>query len=298
MSENDILMLCDVNTSHKRYSGYYVNMVVPTSNKRLLGQERLNHDLKHGEVIYKYRNGDKSISEETYQKSLESLIADNIELAYKWAMDFIIKKKDFSKLYTLDMACSDALYALIKFIKNDYDYTMGYVVSTGAKMSIIRELQNCYNVAVFGNTSQRIIGYINDVRDYINSHEDCDVKTIASELRMRVDTVYSVLGLMRGTVELDSKISDEPCTSSDYYDILSKESLDNFKHRDSDRLKLNEMLSNLLDVERDIVLQKYRISNLKTKDVLHKYKITKSQYNDIYSQTMEKLQNEVKQNSL
>lgn len=159
----DKLMLCDASTSRRRYSGYYFNMVVPKSEERLLGKERLNHDLHHGEIIYKYRNGDKSISEETYNNSVESLIADNIELAYKWAMDFVSRKKDFSRLYTLEMACSDALYALTKFIKDEYDYTKGYVVSTGAKMNIIRELQNSYNIAVFGNTSQRILGYINDV---------------------------------------------------------------------------------------------------------------------------------------
>ena len=75
-------MLCDASTSRRRYSGYYFNMVVPKSEERLLGKERLNHDLYHGEIIYKYRNGDTSISEETYNNSVESLIADNIEVGY------------------------------------------------------------------------------------------------------------------------------------------------------------------------------------------------------------------------
>ena len=286
-------MLCDAGTSRRRYSGYYFNMVVPKSEERLLGKERLNHDLHHGEIIYKYRNGDESISEETYNNSVESLIADNIELAYKWAMDFVSRKKDFSRLYTLEMACSDALYALTKFIKDEYDYTKGYVVSTGAKMNIIRELQNSYNVAVFGNTSQRILGYINDVKNYINKHPDYDVMTIAEDLRMRVDTVYSVLNLMKGVLELDGILTFDTEYESTYHDIISKESLDDYKHEDLDRKRLKEMLSTLSEKERAVVLHKSKIDkNLSTSEVLNKYGIDKDEYNNIYEQSLNKLRAE------
>lgn len=289
----DKLMLCDASTSRRRYSGYYFNMVVPKSEERLLGKERLNHDLHHGEIIYKYRNGDKSISEETYNNSVESLIADNIELAYKWAMDFVSRKKDFSRLYTLEMACSDALYALTKFIKDEYDYTKGYVVSTGAKMNIIRELQNSYNIAVFGNTSQRILGYINDVKNYINKHPDYDVMTIAEDLRMRVDTVYSVLNLMKGVLELDGILTFDTEYESTYHDIISKESLDDFKHEDLDRKRLKEMLSTLSEKERVVVLHKSKIDkSLSTLEVLSKYGIDKNEYNNIYEQSLNKLRAE------
>lgn len=286
-------MLCDASISRRRYSGYYFNMVVPKSEERLLGKERLNHDLHHGEIIYKYRNGDESISEETYNNSVESLIADNIELAYKWAMDFVTKKKDFSKLYTLEMACSDALYALTKFIKDEYDYTKGYVVSTGAKMNIIRELQNSYNVAVFGNTSQRILGYINDVRNYINKNPDYDVATMAEDLKMRVDTVYSVLNLMKGVLELDGILTFDTEYESTYHDIISKESLDDFKHEDLDRKRLKEMLSTLSEKERVVVLHKSKIDkSLSTLEVLSKYGIDKNEYNNIYEQSLNKLRAE------
>ena len=289
----DKLMLCDASTSRRRYSGYYFNTVVPKSEERLLGKERLNHDLHHGEIIYKYRNGDKSISEETYNNSVESLIADNIELAYKWAMDFVSRKKDFSRLYTLEMACSDALYALTKFIKDEYDYTKGYVVSTGAKMNIIRELQNSYNIAVFGNTSQRILGYINDVKNYINKHPDYDVMTIAEDLRMRVDTVYSVLNLMKGVLELDGILTFDTEYESTYHDIISKESLDDFKHEDLDRKRLKEMLSTLSEKERVVVLHKSKIDkSLFTSEVLSKYGIDKNEYNNIYEQSLNKLRAE------
>lgn len=286
-------MLCDASTSRRRYSGYYFNMVVPKSEERLLGKERLNHDLHHGEIIYKYRNGDESISEETYNNSVESLIADNIELAYKWAMDFVSRKKDFSRLYSLEMACSDALYALTKFIKDEYDYTKGYVVSTGAKMNIVRELQNSYNVAVFGNTSQRILGYINDVKNYINKHPDYDVMTIAEDLRMRVDTVYSVLNLMKGVLELDGILTFDTEYESTYHDIISKESLDDYKHEDLDRKRLKEMLSTLSEKERAVVLHKSKIDkNLSTSEVLNKYGIDKDEYNNIYEQSLNKLRAE------
>lgn len=286
-------MLCDAGTSRRRYSGYYFNMVVPKSEERLLGKERLNHDLHHGEIIYKYRNGDESISEETYNNSVESLIADNIELAYKWAMDFVSRKKDFSRLYTLEMACSDALYALTKFIKDEYDYTKGYVVSTGAKMNIVRELQNSYNVAVFGNTSQRILGYINDVRNYINKNPDYDVATMAEDLRMRVDTVYSVLNLMKGVLELDGILTFDTEYESTYHDIISKESLDDYKHEDLDRKRLKEMLSTLSEKERAVVLHKSKIDkNLSTSEVLNKYGIDKDEYNNIYEQSLNKLRAE------
>lgn len=292
----DKLMLCDANTSRRRYSGYYFNMVVPKSDERLLGRERLQHDLHHGEIIYKYRNGDESISEETYNNSVESLIADNIELAYKWAMDFVSRKKDFSRLYTLEMACSDALYALTKFIKDEYDYTKGYVVSTGAKMNIVRELQNSYNVAVFGNTSQRILGYINDVKNYINKHPDYDVMTIAEDLRMRVDTVYSVLNLMKGVLELDGILTFDTEYESTYHDIISKESLDDYKHEDLDRKRLKEMLSILSEKERVIVLHKSKIDKgLSTSEVLGKYGIDKDEYNNIYEQSLSKLRAEAQQ---
>lgn len=286
-------MLCDASTSRRRYSGYYFNMVVPKSEERLLGKERLNYDLHHGEIIYKYRNGDKSISEESYNNSVESLIADNIELAYKWAMDFVSRKKDFSRLYTLEMACSDALYALTKFIKDEYDYTKGYVVSTGAKMNIIRELQNSYNVAVFGNTSQRILGYINDVKNYINKHPDYDVATIAEDLRMRVDTVYSVLNLMKGVLELDGILTFDTEYESTYHDIISKESLDDYKHEDLDRKRLKEMLSTLSEKERVVVLHKSKVDNsLSTSEILGKYNIDKDEYNNIYEQSLNKLRAE------
>lgn len=286
-------MLCDASTSRRRYSGYYFNMVVPKSEERLLGKERLNHDLHHGEIIYKYRNGDESISEETYNNSVESLIADNIELAYKWAMDFVSRKKDFSRLYTLEMACSDALYALTKFIKDEYDYTKGYVVSTGAKMNIIRELQNSYNVAIFGNTSQRILGYINDVKNYINKHPDYDVMTIAEDLRMRIDTVYSVLNLMKGVLELDGILTFDTEYESTYHDIISKESLDDYKHEDLDKKRLREMLSTLSERERVVVLHKSKIDkNLSTSEVLNKYGIDKDEYNNIYEQSLSKLRAE------
>ena len=289
----DKLMLCDASTSRRRYSGYYFNMVVPKSEERLLGKERLNHDLHHGEIIYKYRNGDESISEETYNNSVESLIADNIELAYKWAMDFVSRKKDFSRLYTLEMACSDALYALTKFIKDEYDYTKGYVVSTGAKMNIIRELQNSYNVAIFGNTSQRILGYINDVKNYINKHPDYDVMTIAEDLRMRIDTVYSVLNLMKGVLELDGILTFDTEYESTYHDIISKESLDDYKHEDLDKKRLREMLSTLSERERVVVLHKSKIDkNLSTSEVLNKYGIDKDEYNNIYEQSLSKLRAE------
>ena len=289
----DKLMLCDASTSRRRYSGYYFNMVVPKSEERLLGKERLNYDLYHGEIIYKYRNGDKSISEESYNNSAESLIADNIELAYKWAMDFVSRKKDFSRLYTLEMACSDALYALTKFIKDEYDYTKGYVVSTGAKMNIVRELQNSYNVAVFGNTSQRILGYINDVKNYINKHPDYDVMTIAEDLRMRVNTVYSVLNLMKGVLELDGILTFDTEYESTYHDIISKESLDDYKHEDLDRKRLKEMLSTLSEKERAVVLHKSKIDkNLSTSEVLNKYGIDKDEYNNIYEQSLNKLRAE------
>ena len=289
----DKLMLCDASTSRRRYSGYYFNMVVPKSEERLLGKERLNYDLHHGEIIYKYRNGDKSISEESYNNSVESLIADNIELAYKWAMDFVSRKKDFSRLYSLEMACSDALYALTKFIKDEYDYTKGYVVSTGAKMNIIRELQNSYNVAVFGNTSQRILGYINDVKNYINKHPDYDVMTIAEDLRMRVDTVYSVLNLMKGVLELDGILTFDTEYESTYHDIISKESLDDYKHEDLDRKRLKEMLSTLSEKERAVVLHKSKIDkNLSTSEVFNKYGIDKDEYNNIYEQSLNKLRAE------
>lgn len=290
-------MLCDASTSRRRYSGYYFNMVVPKSEERLLGKERLNYDLHHGEIIYKYRNGDKSISEETYNNSVESLIADNIELAYKWAMDFVSRKKDFSRLYTLEMACSDALYALTKFIKDEYDYMKGYVVSTGAKMNIVRELQNSYNVAVFGNTSQRILGYINDVKNYINKHPDYDVMTIAEDLRMRVDTVYSVLNLMKGVLELDGILTFDTEYESTYHDIISKESLDDYKHEDLDRKRLKEMLSTLSEKERAVVLHKSKIDkSLSTLEVLSKYGIDKDEYNNIYEQSLNKLRAEAQQN--
>ena len=293
----DKLMLCDASTSRRRYSGYYFNMVVPKSEERLLGKERLNYDLHHGEIIYKYRNGDKSISEETYNNSVESLIADNIELAYKWAMDFVSRKKDFSRLYTLEMACSDALYALTKFIKDEYDYMKGYVVSTGAKMNIVRELQNSYNVAVFGNTSQRILGYINDVKNYINKHPDYDVMTIAEDLRMRVDTVYSVLNLMKGVLELDGILTFDTEYESTYHDIISKESLDDYKHEDLDRKRLKEMLSTLSEKERAVVLHKSKIDkSLSTLEVLSKYGIDKDEYNNIYEQSLNKLRAEAQQN--
>lgn len=289
----DKLMLCDASTSRRRYSGYYFNMVVPKSEERLLGKERLNHDLHHGEIIYKYRNGDESISEETYNNSVESLIADNIELAYKWAMDFVSRKKDFSRLYSLEMACSDALYALTKFIKDEYDYTKGYVVSTGAKMNIVRELQNSYNVAVFGNTSQRILGYINDVKNYINKHPDYDVMTIAEDLRMRVDTVYSVLNLMKGVLELDGILTFDTEYESTYHDIISKESLDDYKHEDLDRKRLKEILSTLSEKERAVVLHKSKIDkNLSTSEALNKYGIDKDEYNNIYEQSLNKLRAE------
>lgn len=294
--EQDKLMLCDASTSRRRYSGYYFNMVVPKSEERLLGKERLNHDLHHGEIIYKYRNGDESISEETYNNSVESLIADNIELAYKWAMDFVTKKKDFSKLYTLEMACSDALYALTKFIKDEYDYTKGYVVSTGAKMNIIRELQNSYNVAVFGNTSQRILGYINDVRNYINKNPDYDVATMAEDLRMRVDTVYSVLNLMKGVLELDGILTFDTEYESTYHDIISKESLDDYKHEDLDKKRLNEMLSTLSEKERVVVLHKSKIDkSLSTLEIFNKYDIDRDEYNNIYEQSLNKLRAEARQ---
>lgn len=289
----DKLMLCDASTSRRRYSGYYFNMVVPKSEERLLGKERLNYDLHHGEIIYKYRNGDKSISEETYNNSVESLIADNIELAYKWAMDFVSRKKDFSRLYTLEMACSDALYALTKFIKDGYDYTKGYVVSTGAKMNIIRELQNSYNVAIFGNTSQRILGYINDVKNYINKHPDYDVMTIAEDLRMRIDTVYSVLNLMKGVLELDGILTFDTEYESTYHDIISKESLDDYKHEDLDKKRLREMLSTLSEKERVVVLHKSKINkSLSISEVLNKYGIDKDEYNNIYEQSLSKLRAE------
>ena len=289
-------MLCDASTSRRRYSGYYFNMVVPKSEERLLGKERLNHDLHHGEIIYKYRNGDESISEETYNNSVESLIADNIELAYKWAMDFVTKKKDFSKLYTLEMACSDALYALTKFIKDEYDYTKGYVVSTGAKMNIIRELQNSYNVAVFGNTSQRILGYINDVRNYINKNPDYDVATMAEDLRMRVDTVYSVLNLMKGILELDGILTFDTEYESTYHDIISKESLDDYKHEDLDKKRLNEMLSTLSEKERVVVLHKSKIDkSLSASEIFNKYDIDRDEYNNIYEQSLNKLRAEAQQ---
>lgn len=289
-------MLCDASTSRRRYSGYYFNMVVPKSEERLLGKERLNHDLHHGEIIYKYRNGDESISEETYNNSVESLIADNIELAYKWAMDFVTKKKDFSKLYTLEMACSDALYALTKFIKDEYDYTKGYVVSTGAKMNIIRELQNSYNVAVFGNTSQRILGYINDVRNYINKNPDYDVATMAEDLRMRVDTVYSVLNLMKGVLELDGILTFDTEYESTYHDIISKESLDDYKHEDLDKKRLNEMLSTLSEKERVVVLHKSKIDkSLSASEIFNKYDIDRDEYNNIYEQSLNKLRAEAQQ---
>lgn len=289
-------MLCDASTSRRRYSGYYFNMVVPKSEERLLGKERLNHDLHHGEIIYKYRNGDESISEETYNNSVESLIADNIELAYKWAMDFVTKKKDFSKLYTLEMACSDALYALTKFIKDEYDYTKGYVVSTGAKMNIIRELQNSYNVAVFGNTSQRILGYINDVRNYINKNPDYNVATMAEDLRMRVDTVYSVLNLMKGVLELDGILTFDTEYESTYHDIISKESLDDYKHEDLDKKRLNEMLSTLSEKERVVVLHKSKIDkSLSTLEIFNKYDIDRDEYNNIYEQSLNKLRAEARQ---
>ena len=292
----DKLMLCDASTSRRRYSGYYFNMVVPKSEERLLGKERLNHDLHHGEIIYKYRNGDESISEETYNNSVESLIADNIELAYKWAMDFVTKKKDFSKLYTLEMACSDALYALTKFIKDEYDYTKGYVVSTGAKMNIIRELQNSYNVAVFGNTSQRILGYINDVRNYINKNPDYDVATMAEDLRMRVDTVYSVLNLMKGVLELDGILTFDTEYESTYHDIISKESLDDYKHEDLDKKRLNEMLSTLSEKERVVVLHKSKIDkSLSASEIFNKYDIDRDEYNNIYEQSLNKLRAEAQQ---
>lgn len=289
-------MLCDASTSRRRYSGYYFNMVVPKSEERLLGKERLNYDLHHGEIIYKYRNRDKSISEESYNNSVESLIADNIELAYKWAMDFVTKKKDFSKLYTLEMACSDALYALTKFIKDEYDYTKGYVVSTGAKMNIIRELQNSYNVAVFGNTSQRILGYINDVRNYINKNPDYDVATMAEDLRMRVDTVYSVLNLMKGVLELDGILTFDTEYESTYHDIISKESLDDYKHEDLDKKRLNEMLSTLSEKERVVVLHKSKIDkSLSTLEIFNKYDIDRDEYNNIYEQSLNKLRAEARQ---
>ena len=289
----DKLMLCDASTSRRRYSGYYFNMVVPKSEERLLGKERLNHDLHHGEIIYKYRNGDKSISEETFNNSVESLIADNIELAYKWAMDFVSRKKDFSRLYTLEMACSDALYALTKFIKDEYDYTKGYVVSTGAKMNIVRELQNSYNVAVFGNTSQRILGYINDVKNYINKHPDYDVMTIAEDLRMRVDTVYSVLNLMKGVLELDGILTFDTEYESTYHDIISKESLDDYKHEDLDKKRLNEMLSTLSEKERVVVLHKSKIDkSLSASEIFNKYDIDRDEYNNIYEQSLNKLRAE------
>lgn len=289
-------MLCDASTSRRRYSGYYFNMVVPKSEERLLGKERLNHDLHHGEIIYKYRNGDESISEETYNNSVESLIADNIELAYKWAMDFVSRKKDFSRLYTLEMACSDALYALTKFIKDEYDYTKGYVVSTGAKMNIIRELQNSYNVAIFGNTSQRILGYINDVKNYINKHPDYDVMTIAEDLRMRVDTVYSVLNLMKGVLELDGILTFDTEYESTYHDIISKESLDDYKHEDLDKKRLNEMLSTLSEKERVVVLHKSKIDkSLSASEIFNKYDIDRDEYNNIYKQSLNKLRAEAQQ---
>ena len=292
----DKLMLCDASTSRRRYSGYYFNMVVPKSEERLLGKERLNHDLHHGEIIYKYRNGDESISEETYNNSVESLIADNIELAYKWAMDFVSRKKDFSRLYTLEMACSDALYALTKFIKDEYDYTKGYVVSTGAKMNIIRELQNSYNVAIFGNTSQRILGYINDVKNYINKHPDYDVMTIAEDLRMRVDTVYSVLNLMKGVLELDGILTFDTEYESTYHDIISKESLDDYKHEDLDKKRLNEMLSTLSEKERVVVLHKSKIDkSLSASEIFNKYDIDRDEYNNIYKQSLNKLRAEAQQ---
>ena len=292
----DKLMLCDASTSRRRYSGYYFNMVVPKSEERLLGKERLNYDLHHGEIIYKYRNGDESISEETYNNSVESLIADNIELAYKWAMDFVSRKKDFSRLYSLEMACSDALYALTKFIKDEYDYTKGYVVSTGAKMNIIRELQNSYNVAVFGNTSQRILGYINDVRNYINKNPDYDVATMAEDLRMRVDTVYSVLNLMKGVLELDGILTFDTEYESTYHDIISKESLDDYKHEDLDKKRLNEMLSTLSEKERVVVLHKSKIDkSLSTLEIFNKYDIDRDEYNNIYEQSLNKLRAEARQ---
>jgi len=292
MNSNE-LMLCDANTSRRRYNGYYFNMVVPKSDERLLGRERLQHDLYHGEIIYKYRNGDKSISEEVYNSSVESLIADNVELAYKWAMDFVSRKKDFSRLYTLEMACSDALYALTKFIKDEYDYTKGYVVSTRVKMSIIRELQNSYNVAIFGNTSQRILGYISDVKKYIQEHPDYDITTMAEDLRMRVDTVYSVLNLMKGVLELDGILTFDTEYESTYHDIISKESLDDFKHQDLDKKRLKEMLLTLSEKERVVVLHKSKIDkSLSISEVLSKYGIDKNEYNNIYEQSLNKLRAE------
>lgn len=298
MNSNE-LMLCDANTSRRRYNGYYFNMVVPKSDERLLGRERLQHDLYHGEIIYKYRNGDKSISEEVYNNSVESLIADNVELAYKWAMDFVNRKKDFSRLYTLEMACSDALYALTKFIKDEYDYTKGYVVSTRAKMSIIRELQNSYNVAIFGNTSQRILGYMNDIKKYIQEHSDYDITTMAEDLRMRVDTVYSVLNLMKGVLELDGILTFDTEYESTYHDIISKESLDDFKHQDLDKKRLKEMLSTLSEKERVIVLHKSKVDrSLSTSEILSKYNIDKDEYNNIYEQSLNKLRAEAQQNMI
>ena len=144
------LMVCDRQTSVKRYSGLYNSLLVPVSEERLLGQERLEHDIAYGTIIAKYRNGDTSISFSEYEDAVEELIATNIELAYKWATQFLSNKQDKRHVYTLNMACLDAMYALIKYVKNTYDPSKGFVVSTGARWFITRELQDNYSVMVFG----------------------------------------------------------------------------------------------------------------------------------------------------
>ena len=70
------LMVCDRQTSVKRYSGLYNGLLVPVSEERLLGQERLEHDIAYGTIIAKYRNGDTSISFRLHSSCQTSKIND------------------------------------------------------------------------------------------------------------------------------------------------------------------------------------------------------------------------------
>lgn len=285
------LMVCDRQTSVKRYSGLYNGLLVPVSEERLLGQERLEHDIAYGTIIAKYRNGDTSISFSEYEDAVEELIATNIELAYKWATQFLSNKQDKRHVYTLNMACLDAMYALIKYVKNTYDPSKGFIVSTGARWFITRELQDNYSVMVFGVKSQHIPRTLSAINKYYAENPEGSIYDLSEQINVPISTIESVVNISLNPLSLNKQVESRGSYKgeiSELQDILSEEDLMTPESEFTQK-KIEEVTSVLTDFEKEALFSKYNIFGYDKEDFVKKHNLNTRSFRMLCKKIIDKV---------
>lgn len=291
---NNKLMLCDKRTSYQRYAGFFQGLLVPVSEERLTGKARLEHDLKYGKIVAEYRKNNCIIKQDEYDEAFEELIASNVELAYKWAMDFLHNKKENLHLYTTQMACNDALFALIKYVKNKYDPNRGYIVATGASKNVLRELQNNFAVAVYGTTSQYLPRNLSLINQYWEKHENNgSLDELSKEIGIPKRTVESMMNIGKSFVSLNTIVDEQFNHSNglktEMQDVISEDNLQGKKTQKEDKELVEKLLSCLTEQERETIYQKYGMGNLTMPEFYKKYSLSPAQYKENCEKVLDKI---------